>query len=330
MENRKRYLAALGLGLLYLRLNKRKTRRWWVRPINRNQMRLQDPEQFFNYTRLTTAQFDLLLTWIGPSIAKNSFREPISPGARLALTLRHLASGDSIPTLAFSYRIGKSTACMIINETCDALWIILQPRVLQPPNKIEWQEISSGFQTCWNLPNCVGSMDGEHVRIRAPYNSGSTYFNYKKTFSIVLFAVCDYKYCFTHVDIGAYGSQSDGGVLKLSKFGYNLNNGQLDLPEDMPFPGMQENKPFYFVGDEAFPLQMNLLRPFGGKNLTHDKQIYNYRLSRARRCIENAFGILASRFRLFHTTILKNPEHVGTVIKACVLTLEKYLGKMRQ
>lgn len=216
---------------------------------------------------------------------------------------RHLAVGDSIPTLAFSYRIGKSTACNIINETCNCLWTVLQPRVLNEPTEEDWRQISEGFKINWNLPNCVGAIDGNHVRIRAPYNSGSQYFNYKETFSIVLFAVCDYKYCFTYVDIGGYESQSDGGILKASVFGYKLNNNQLNLPDDAPFPGIIEKKPYYFVGEEAFPLQINLMRPFGGKNLSNEERIYNYRLSRARICIENAFGILVARFRILHTCI---------------------------
>ena len=54
-------------------------------------------------------------------------------------------------------------------------------------SQVDWQKISEGFEDCWNLPNCVGALDGKHVGIRAPDNSGSAYFNYKKCFSIVVF-----------------------------------------------------------------------------------------------------------------------------------------------
>ena len=49
--------------------------------------------------------------------------------------------------------------------------------------------------------------------MECPRKAGSAYFNYKNFYSIVLLAVCDAKYCFTFVDIGAYGSTNDASVL---------------------------------------------------------------------------------------------------------------------
>ena len=56
-------------------------------------------------------------------------RSPVSPGERLAVTLRFLATGDSMQTIAFSYRLGHSTVCKIIDDTCEAicgmLWLLI-------------------------------------------------------------------------------------------------------------------------------------------------------------------------------------------------------------
>jgi hypothetical protein len=60
---------------------------------------------------------------------------------------------------------------------------------------------------------------------------------------------------------------------------------------------------FVFIADEVFALTENILKPFPHKDLTQEKQIFNYRLSRARQCVENAFGVLVAHFRIFHTMI---------------------------
>ena len=78
--------------------------------------------------------------------------------------------------------------------------------------------------------------------------------------------------------------------------------------------------PFILVADEAFPLKRNLMRPYPGRGITEEQHVFNYRLSRARRVVEHAFGILASRFRVYHRAINMKPANVERVIKAtCVL-----------
>lgn len=77
----------------------------------------------------------------------------------------------------------------------------------------------------------------------------------------------------------------------------------------------------YFIsnlGDAAFPLMENLLRPYPGNYLTNDKLIFNYRLSRARRTIENAFGILVGRWRILLTTLNLRPKNITHIMLATV------------
>lgn len=98
----------------------------------------------------------------------------------------------------------------------------------------------------------------------------------------MLLAVVDSDYKFVVVDVGAYGKQSDGGVLQNSRFGKRLDEGRLQLPRDLPLPGTSLPAPCVFVGDEAFQLRTGFLRPYPGRLLDDCKRIFNYRLSRAR------------------------------------------------
>lgn len=83
---------------------------------------------------------------------------------------------------------------------------------------------------------------------------------------------------------------------------------------------------YVFIGDEAFALRPDFIKPYCQRELTNSKRIYNYRLSRARRIIENTFGILASRFRIFHTSINVSVNDINDVVMACCV-LHNFLRK---
>ena len=103
--------------------------------------------------------------------------------------------------MSFSYRIAKSTVSTIIRDTCNAIWEALQGTYLKAPkSQAEWKEIAKQFMDVWNFPHTVGAIDGKHVAIKCPLNSGSQYYNYKGFFSLALLAICDAHYCFTLVD----------------------------------------------------------------------------------------------------------------------------------
>ncbi|KAL3212976.1 hypothetical protein MRX96_035798 [Rhipicephalus microplus] len=73
------------------------------------------------------------------------------------------------------------------------------------PKTETWLHIAEGFSRKWQFSNCIGAVDGKHIQIKSPPNSGSMYFNYKGTYSVVLLAVVDSDYKFMIVDVGAYG-----------------------------------------------------------------------------------------------------------------------------
>ena len=145
--------------------------------------------------------------------------------------------------------------------------------------------------------------------IEAPPNSGSQFFNYKGSHSVVLLAVVDHNYCFSYIEVGHKGSESDDGVFQTSDLWLPLENGL--LPDGC-----------YLVGDDTFPLKPYLMKPYTANKrfLTHEERIYNYRHSRARRIVENAFGILVSRFRAFDRKLSCKVSTVTKIVcAACAI-----------
>ena len=167
--------------------------------------------------------------------------------------------------------------------------------------------------------------------MQAVPGAGSEYFNYKGTQSIVLMAMVDANYRFVYVDIGCNGHVSDdGGVLRDSTlgramFGDDTTNVTMNVPLPVPLPGRVHPVPFFAVGDDAFPLRNNLMKPYPLRNLSSDQRIFNYRLSRARRVVENVFGIFANRFRVFRSPINLSPQKVETIVPAATV-LHNYLA----
>ena len=124
-------------------------------------------------------------------------------------------------------------------------------------------------------------------------------------------AVVNANYEFIMVDVGANGRVSYGGVFANTKFCKQLKEKALHIPEPTSLPGCHN-----IVGDDAFPLMDNLMKPYAQRNLSKAQDIYNYRVSRARRVVENTFGIMASRFRILLSTINLCPSKASTIVLA--------------
>lgn len=132
-------------------------------------------------------------------------------------------------------------------------------------------------------------------------------------------AVVDANYRFLYANVGCQGRLSDGGVFKNTDFAKKINDGTLNLPPPKLLLGQQDRTtPFVFVCDDAFPLQENLMKPFSGEHAKGTFQrSFNYRLSRARRVVENTFGVLSAVFRVLRKPLLLQPDNAEKVVLAC-------------
>lgn len=276
---------------------------------------------------MSVERFDHLTELIRPFMEDNGDvrgrPQVISTAEKLAITLHYLATGNSQQSESYDFRVGRSTVSYMVKQTTEAIWQALSNDYLKFPASTEqWEQISAEFEEDWDLPHVLGALDGKHFHIECPKFGGSLYYNYKGFHSLVMMAMCDSKYRFIYVDIGHYGRDNDASIFGNSPLFDNFNCNKLPIPQPKDVHG--KNTPYFLVGDDIFPLKPWLMKPYSGRGLVDEQRVFNYRLSRARRTIENAFGILSAKWRIFRRAIRADTSTTDLLVKAAVC-LHNYL-----
>ena len=178
----------------------------------------------------------------------------------------------------------------------------LMPRYVRLPSDASLHEIIDGFQCHWGFPQMVGAIYGTHIPILKPQESPAHYYNCKGYYSVIMQAVVDFRGLFMDVNIGWPGKVHDARVLVNSSCYKKACNGTL-LPDwSSNIRGV--NVPLVILGDPAYPLLSWLMKPYLENAVTTLRERnFNYRQSRARMVVENAFGRLKGRWRCLLKTI---------------------------
>ena len=266
--------------------------------------------------------FDELLDRTRPLIVQQAttYRDALEPGLKLAVTLRYLAAGNSYVDLAYNFRVANNSISIFIPEMCQAILDGFVDELIPSPNtKERWQLISDEFKNRWNVPNACGALDGKHVAIKKTAKSGSQYYNYNCFFSTVIMALVDANYQFLWADVGGVGSQSYGQIYNASALAEVLRSGEINLLDDASLPNNDRPRPFFFLADDDFALKSNMMKPYSRRNLSLEEKIANYRISRGRRVVENAFGILALRWQCLLSTMQQKPSVVQVIVKTTMV-----------
>lgn len=230
--------------------------------------------------------------------------------------------------LARIYRLGVCSAGRVLKDTCRAIVTVLKRRFVKlPSTPDDWMDEINAFDQRWHYPACVGALDGKHVRILKPRHAGSTFFNYKGYHSVVLMGLVNANYRFLFADVGSEGAVADGGVWRNCQLQKDISSGKVKFPADIQLRGTDTCVSAHIVGDDAFPLSKTLMKPYAKRELSDQEAIYNYRCSRARRIVENVFGVMAARFRVLHTEMSFQPKEISYIIVA-IATLHNILREV--
>ena len=142
---------------------------------------------------------------------------------------------------------------------------------------------------------------------------------------MVFLTICDVHYNFIAIDIGEYRSNNDCGVLLNSRMGRKFEQSRFNIPPPEALHVLDGAVPFFLVGDELFRPKEWRMRSFAGKQLINEmRKAFNYKLSGARAIIENTFGILVLRWRIFQKPMEEKPELIEKNVLAA-MGLHNYL-----
>ena len=131
------------------------------------------------------------------------------------------------------------------------------------------------------------------------------------------------KILLTSADFGVCGSTNDSSVLRNSGLHKAFEENKFNVPAPTEVEGFEDPLHYFLLEDKIFPLKTCLVRTFLG-SVDDSQKTFNYRLSRNRSTIENAFGIFVGRWQIFKWSIRASIETVRSMIGTCVC-LQNYL-----
>ncbi|XP_049785877.1 uncharacterized protein LOC126188326 [Schistocerca cancellata] len=186
--------------------------------------------------------------------------------------------------MMYLFLIPVSTISLIVPDVCRAIFDKLKREnyLKTPKTTSEWIHVAKGYEENWNFPHCIGALDGKHIVMQAPKDSGSYYYNYEHCHSVVLLALVDAIYKLLYMDVGCNGRVSDDGVFSTCVLFPALEQGHLDIPLPNPLPVKEKDTPYGITEDDAFTMKSYLMKPYPFNNQPGPNRVFNYRLFRTR------------------------------------------------
>ncbi|XP_070069201.1 putative nuclease HARBI1 [Drosophila takahashii] len=281
----------------------------------------ENSDSFFKESfRMEKATFLFLVGRLEVLRKRNTnWRDAIPLEKRIAIALYTLGSSAEYRAVARLLGVAHNTVCKILHEFCRAVIAEFASEFMTPnyltPEKVE--ECVKGFEEI-GFPQCIGAIDGCHIEIKPPAAEAVDYHNYKGWYSTVLFALVDYRYRFSYVNIGSAGRCNDSTIFQKSSLARKIATTPILREKSRNICGVQV--PIVLIGDSAFRFSQTLMKPYPfSTTASAEQRCFNYNLSKARRVVENAFGHLKARFRFIGKGLDSQYKKNNAVILACCI-----------
>jgi len=97
------------------------------------------------------------------------------PNDVINIGYRYLATGDSFASLHFEYLLGETAVWETVRDCCNGIWNCLKATEMLEKTENDWVHTANDFYRRTQFPNCIGAVEGKHVRIKIPTGSGSLF-----------------------------------------------------------------------------------------------------------------------------------------------------------
>ncbi|KAB0804394.1 hypothetical protein PPYR_01364 [Photinus pyralis] len=262
--------------------------------------------EFKNHFRMSRMAVEQLIGLVSNHLP-DKHSVPIEKQVLFSIWL--LAKQESFLAVGDRFNLSSGSGHYIFMNFISAVGHLTH-QFIEWPNARTCNEIASRIETKYGIPGVVGAIDGTHIQIKQPTHNPVDFFNRKDVHSVVLQGICNDKLIFTDVYIGMPGRLHDARIFRNSPI-YNrlVNNPALLTPQQ------------HLLGDAAYPLLDNLLKPYRDNGHLTEVQIrFNEVMSSIRSMIERCFGLLKGKWRRLKYLDMSLADKLPQVIlAACIL-----------
>ncbi|XP_050706380.1 putative nuclease HARBI1 [Eriocheir sinensis] len=223
---------------------------------------------------------------------------------KMLVTLRYLATGNFLLTIADNLDMSKASAGKCVREVAHLI-SYLAPTYIQFPRPEEAHHVAQRFYDIAGMPGVIGCVDGTHIPIQSPGGDDVEVYRCRKGFySLNVQGICDSDLMFTSIVASWPGSVHDARVFENSNECYNLEQGN--------YNGL------YLLGDSGYPCREYLLTPLLTPRNEKERN-YNISHAKTRNCVERAFGVLKRRFACLSIPLRTKLTNSKQIVMACVV-----------
>lgn len=267
--------------------------------------------EFKERFRFSAAEVEAILLDIGAAL-KNTrqTQNGLQPHHRFLVALRFYATGDFCYSVGDAHGISKASVHNCVQRvTTVIINTYFQEVVSWPEGDEERRQIASEFHQKARFPAVCGAIDGTLIPILTPSENEWQFVDRKGGHSLNVMVTAGANYRIFFVNANWPGSVHDARVLRESQLFTTFVDGW------RPFPNA------VLLGDSAYPLlnwlMTEISKPPG--ELTDAERRFNFALRRTRFVVENALGILKSRFQCLKYIRVRDPKKAAMIVNACII-----------